>query len=86
MSQKFGWAFGAFVALTLMSQLGFQPNEAQSPESLKGLLLLFSLIPAGMGVLSVFLLLIYPLNDKRVQEIETELIQRRKQTGEGNSD
>lgn len=82
MSQKFGWAFGAFVALTLMSQLGFQPNEAQSPESLRGLLLLFSLIPAGMGVLSTLLLLIYPLNEKRVQEIEAALDERRKQAGE----
>jgi len=82
MSQKFGWAFGAFVALTLMSQLGFQPNEAQSAESLRGLLLLFSLIPAAMGVLSIILLIIYPLNDNRVKEIETELIDRRKQRGE----
>ncbi|HJX71471.1 MAG TPA: MFS transporter [Bacteroidales bacterium] len=82
MSQKFGWAFGAFVALTLMSQLGFQPNEAQSAESMRGLLLLFSLIPAAMGVLSIILLIIYPLNDKRVKEIETELIERRKQRGE----
>jgi len=31
-----------------------------------------------MGILSVILSLIYPLNDKRVQEIETELIARRK--------
>ena len=82
MSQKFGWAFGAFVALTLMSQLGFQPNEAQSAESLRGLLLLFSLIPAAMGVLSIILLIIYPLDDNRVKEIETELIDRRKQRGE----
>lgn len=79
MSQKFGWAFGAFLALTLMSQVGFQPNEAQSPESLKGLLLLFSLVPAGMGVLSILLSIVYPLNDKKVQEIGAELIERRKQ-------
>ena len=66
MSQKFGWAFGAYVALVLMSQVGFEPNEAQSPESLKGLILLFSLIPAGLGILSIALSLVYPLNDKRV--------------------
>ncbi len=82
MSQKFGWAFGAFVALTLMSQLGFQPDEIQSAKSLNGLLLLFSLIPAGMGVLSIALSIIYPLTDKRVQEIENELIERRKLSGE----
>ncbi len=78
MSQKFGWAFGAFLALTLMSQLGFQPNEAQDPSSLRGLLLLFTLIPAALGILSVLISLTYPLNDKRVLEIENELTERRK--------
>ncbi|HKM94812.1 MAG TPA: MFS transporter [Prolixibacteraceae bacterium] len=78
MSQKFGWAFGAFLALTLMSQLGFKPNEAQNAESLRGLLLLFSLIPAGLGVVSVLISLAYPLNDKRVAKIELELTERRK--------
>jgi GPH family glycoside/pentoside/hexuronide:cation symporter len=78
MSQKFGWAFGAYLALTLMSQVGFQPNEAQNPDSLRGLLLLFSLIPAGLGIVSVLISLAYPLNDKRVAEIELELGERRK--------
>ncbi len=82
MSQKFGWAFGAFVALNLMSQVGFVPNEAQSQESLRGLILLFSLIPAAFGVLSIILLLLYPLNDKRVDEIVSELNKRRKENGE----
>ncbi len=82
MSQKFGWAFGAYLALTLMSQVGFEPNKAQSPESLKGLILLFSLIPAGLGVVSIILSLIYPLGDKRVAQIEAELIERRKASGE----
>ncbi|MFC1569353.1 MFS transporter [bacterium] len=77
MSQKFGWAFGAFVALNLMSQVGFQANQTQSPDSLKGLILLFSLIPAGMGVLSIFISLLYPLNEKRVKEIGDTLAQRR---------
>jgi GPH family glycoside/pentoside/hexuronide:cation symporter len=82
MSQKIGWALGAYVALTLMAQLGFQPNEAQSSESLRGLLLLFSLIPAGMGVLSIFISLTYPLNDHRVQEITDELSARRQVNGD----
>ncbi len=78
MSQKFGWAFGAFVALNLMAQLGFAPNQAQSAESLRGLILLFSLIPAGMGVISVAILLLYPLSDKRIAVIGNELAERRK--------
>ncbi len=82
MSQKIGWAVGAYIALNLMSQVGFQPNEAQSAQSLKGLILLFSLIPAGLGVLSTLLLFVYPLGDKRVAKIEAELIERRKARGE----
>ncbi|MBN1118369.1 MAG: MFS transporter [Bacteroidales bacterium] len=77
MSQKFGWAFGAFLALNLMAQLGFQPNVQQSAESLRGLLLLFTIIPAGLGLLSIFISLFYPLNDKKVKEITDELNLRR---------
>jgi len=62
----------------LMSQVGFQPNQAQSPESLRSLIMLFSLIPAGLGVLSLLILsLVYPLNEERVATIEAELKERR---------
>jgi GPH family glycoside/pentoside/hexuronide:cation symporter len=82
MSQKFGWAIGAFVALTLMSSVGFTPNEAQSTGSLNALILLFSLIPAAFGVLCAGLLLLYPLHDARVAEIESELKLRRQASGD----
>jgi len=82
MSQKFGWALGAFVALTLMSKVGFAANQEQTAESLKGLVLLFSLIPAALGVLAIILLGIYPLNDRKVEEITAELRARRKKAGE----
>ncbi|MCJ7801903.1 MAG: MFS transporter, partial [Candidatus Marinimicrobia bacterium] len=78
MSQKFGWAFGAYVALTLMSQDGFEPNQVQSAESIKGLILLFSLIPVGFGILSIILVLLYPLNEKKVDQIVSDLEKRRK--------
>jgi len=77
MSQKFGWALGAFVALTLMSQVGFEPNQAQTGDSLHGLILLFSFIPAGFGVLAMIIAFFYPLNDKRVEQIGAELAARR---------
>jgi len=83
MSQKMGWAIGAYIALMLMSQVGFKPNQAQSLESLKSLIMLFSLIPAGLGVLSLLILsFIYPLNEKRVAQIGAELKERRKASGE----
>jgi len=83
MSQKMGWAIGAYIALMLMSQVGFQPNQAQSPESLKSLIMLFSLIPAGLGILSLCILsFLYPLDEKHVEEIEAELRERRKESGD----
>ncbi len=82
MSQKFGWAFGAFVALSLMSQVGFVPNQAQTGESLKGLILLFSLIPALLGIIALVIMLFYKLDDKKMKEIENELLERRKARGE----
>ncbi|MEJ2543784.1 MAG: MFS transporter, partial [Calditrichaceae bacterium] len=82
MSQKIGWALGAYVALSLMSQVGFEPNQVQSSDSLSGLIMLFTLIPAGLGVLSMIICFTYPLNDKRVAEIEGELKQRRKESGD----
>jgi GPH family glycoside/pentoside/hexuronide:cation symporter len=80
MSQKIGWALGAFVALTLMSQVGFEPNQAQSPDSLHGLLLLFSLIPAAFGIIAIIILFFYPLNEKRVARIGEELAARREKS------
>jgi GPH family glycoside/pentoside/hexuronide:cation symporter len=77
MSQKFGWAFGAYLALNLMSQVGFVANAEQSADSIQGLILLFSLIPAGMGILSVVISLFYPLNDKKVDVMINELKERR---------
>ena len=82
MSQKFGWAFGAFVALNLMSQVGFVPNQAQSAESLKGLLLLFSLIPAFLGVIALGVILFYKLDENKMKEITADLLERRKASGE----
>ncbi|MCP5537562.1 MAG: MFS transporter [Akkermansiaceae bacterium] len=73
MSQKIGWAFGAFVALQLMSQVGFAANQEQSPDSLQGMLLLFSLIPAAFGIVSVAIVTIYPLNERMMRTIAKEL-------------
>jgi glycoside/pentoside/hexuronide:cation symporter, GPH family len=82
MSQKFGWAFGAFVALTLMSQVGFEPNTDQSDVSRHGLRMLFSIIPSAVGVISMIILAFYPLTDKKVKEMGADLEKRRLDLGE----
>lgn len=82
MSQKIGWAFGAFVALNLMSQVGFEPNQAQSAESRRGLLLLFSLIPAALGLIALMIIQFYQLNEPKMKAITADLLERRKASGD----
>lgn len=82
-SQKVGWALSASFAIFLMNSVGFVANETQSPESLRGLVLLFSLIPAGLGLLSIIIALFYPLDDKRVADMEEELLLRKKEESSG---
>jgi len=76
-SQKQGWAIGAWVALALMNSVGFKANVAQTPESLHGLVLLMSVLPAALGIVSLAILAFYPLNEGRMAVIETELKKRR---------
>ena len=77
MSQKFGWAVGGAVAGWLMSGVGFTPNVEQSPETLHGLVLLVSLIPAALGLVSLVLVTRYPLSEDQVEAMSEELRQRR---------
>jgi GPH family glycoside/pentoside/hexuronide:cation symporter len=76
-SQKQGWAIGAAVALGLMSKVGFQANVAQTPESLQGLVSLMSIIPAGLGIVSILFVLLYPLSEAKVAQISADLKARR---------
>jgi GPH family glycoside/pentoside/hexuronide:cation symporter len=80
-SQKQGWAIGAAVSLGLMSTVGFHANVAQTPESLHGLVSLMSLIPAGLGIVSIILVLFYPLSEAKVTQISVDLKQRRADDG-----
>ncbi|TVR40346.1 MAG: MFS transporter [Bacteroidia bacterium] len=80
MSQKFGWAIGAYIALSLMAGIGFEPNVEQSPDSIKGIHLLFSLIPAMIGIVSLLIYLAYPLSERKVELMTAELEIRRKES------
>ena len=81
-SQKEGWAIGAAVGLGLLSMVGFKANVVQNADTLAGLRLLMSLIPAGFGIISIILVMFYPLNEKKVAQIGEELKARRIAAGE----
>jgi GPH family glycoside/pentoside/hexuronide:cation symporter len=76
-SQKWGWALGAWVALALLSSVGFKANIIQTPATLHGLVMLVSVIPAAVGVISIIILLFYPLNESKMERVGAELKERR---------
>jgi glycoside/pentoside/hexuronide:cation symporter, GPH family len=57
----------------MLSLFGFAANKAQSETSLWGILLMFTIIPACFAVCKGIMLVIYPLNRRRVLENEREL-------------
>ena len=84
-SQKQGWAIGAWAALALMQSVGFVANAVQTTSSLHGLVLLMSVLPASLGVLSTVIVLFYPLNEARMSQIASDLKKRRALEAAGNT-
>ncbi|WP_293936130.1 MFS transporter [Sphingobacterium sp. UBA5996] len=77
MSQKLGWALGTAVTGWLLGYFGFQANQLQSEETLSGIKMFLSLFPAIGTVLSIVFISLYPLTEKRMQEIAAQLAARR---------
>lgn len=77
---KLGIALGGSIQGWILSAIGFVANVAQSPTSLKGIRMLMSVIPAAAGFIAVTLMLFYPLNNKKMLQIEKDLAERRKKS------
>ncbi len=81
MTQKAGWAIGGYVAGMMLSAAGYVPDKPQNAGVLHSIVLLMSYIPAVVGVVSMVIILFYPLNERRVHEIEADLKARRAPAG-----
>ena len=78
MSQKFGWAIGSAITGWLLAYFGFQANAIQSEETIHGIKLFLSFLPAIGTVLSVVFISIYPLSENKMKEIARHLDEKRK--------
>jgi GPH family glycoside/pentoside/hexuronide:cation symporter len=77
MSQKFGWAIGTAVTGWMLAAFGFVANGVQNSETINGIKMFLSLLPAIGTVLSFAFIAFYPLSEKRMKEITKELETRR---------
>jgi glycoside/pentoside/hexuronide:cation symporter, GPH family len=76
-AQKMGWTIGGSLAAYLLAFYGFQANVAQTTESLLGIRLLVSLIPAVAAFLAMVAIAFYSIDEKLQTRISTELAERR---------
>lgn len=77
-SIKSGILIGGFLVPLFLAQFGYVKGAAiQTATALLGITLSFSMAPALFALLKAVALWIYPLNQKRVDEIERELAARR---------
>ena len=73
MSQKFGWAIGTAITGWLLGFFGFQANAVQSEEAISCIKMFLSFLPAVGTILSVVFISMYPLTEKKMKDITTEL-------------
>jgi GPH family glycoside/pentoside/hexuronide:cation symporter len=75
---KMGVAIGGFLGLYILGQYGYAKEAPMTAEIMQGIKLLFSLIPAGFILICGLILLFYPVNEKLLATIESDLNQRKK--------
>ena len=79
-SIKTGVMVGGFLLPLFLARFGYVKDAEQTPRALLGLTLAFSIVPGVIAFLKAGSLLIYPLSQKRVDEVERELAARRTAT------
>lgn len=90
MAQKFGGAIGGAAVMWLLSASGYVERPegvqtldiAQPASAITCLWMLMTFIPAGVALLSLMLLWIYPLGTKEMESIVSELNERRQSVTE----
>lgn len=78
MSQKLGWTLGGALTGWLLAAFGFQANMEQSESAQTGIRLMLSWLPAIGSILSFVFILFYPLSEKEMERVGTELDIKRK--------
>lgn len=77
MSQKFGWAIGTAVTGWMLAAFGFQANAVQNADTINGIKMFLSILPAVGALLSFLFIFFYPLSEKRMKEVTKELEYKR---------
>ena len=75
-AQKLGSAAGSFAMLGLLGILGYEANQAQSDASMTGINFLQTALPGTFAAIAVIVILFYNLDNKKLNQIQTELAKK----------
>lgn len=77
-AMKIGWTIGPAIGFWMLEYtFGFVANEAQSPETIHGMMLLMSLIPAAIAVFTAFTLYFYRIDLNMEREMERAIAEQK---------
>ena len=79
MSIKSGVAIGGAAIMWMLAYYGYEANEVQSEDSIFGIKMLMSIIPAIIAVICIIPLLFYKLDAKKLAIIEADLKARKEE-------
>ena len=72
-AQKFGYTIGASVAAIILAFFGYIANQAQTPEALNGILMMYSIIPGVLALINGVILFWFPLTQEQTEEMQNDL-------------
>jgi GPH family glycoside/pentoside/hexuronide:cation symporter len=77
LSIKFGTGVAGALTGWLLTMFGYVANVTQTHESLQGIQLLISILPACAALLAIIAFHFYPLDDRLLARIQKELMERK---------
>jgi glycoside/pentoside/hexuronide:cation symporter, GPH family len=80
---KVGVAVGGSALAWVLSAYGYVDNQEQTARSLTGIRLVTSIYPAVFALMAMVFMFFYPIDKARMAQVQSDLIERRKQSGNG---
>ncbi|WP_045858826.1 MFS transporter [Teredinibacter purpureus] len=72
-SQKMGWTVGGASGGFLLAFFNYEPNVAQPEETIQGIRMMFTLIPAALSIVAALAMMAYQLSDAKMDEVQQKL-------------
>ncbi len=77
---KLGLAVGSAALVWILGAYSYGENQEQTTRGLTGIRLVTSMYPSLFALLAMVVMFFYPLNQAQMAQVQSDLIERRKQS------